>query len=130
MGLFDVLETAMPFNPERKQLENIIWNIIKSQDFKTELSNYIRIEIEANKHKYSTANNSNTLSYDMLTRGNVNMQAKMAANGYDVYGRTILQSNTPTGNNKSILNTMKNRINYGRNPATHDYGNKGSRRIV
>lgn len=130
MGLFDSLETYSPYNQQTKALENFIWKIIKSEAFKADLSTYIRMEIEASKAKYSAGNNPNTLSYDMLTRGNVNMQARMAANGYDVYGRTILQSNTNTGSNKNIYSTMKNRINYGRNPAINDYGNKGKRNII
>jgi hypothetical protein len=119
----------MPFDAQRQALENAIWSIIKSDGFKAELSNYIRLEIEASKAKYSTENNKNSLSYEMLTRGNVNMQAKMAANGYDVYGKTIIQSNSNNGSNKNIYQKMKNKINYGSNPTT-SYENRGSRSIM
>lgn len=119
----------MPFDTQRQALENAIWSVIKSDGFKSELSNYIRLEIEASKAKYSTDNNKNTLSYDMLTRGNVNMQAKMAANGYDVYGKTIIQSNSSNGSNKNIYMKMKNKINYGSAPAS-GYENRGSRSIM
>ena len=129
MGLFDAIETYSPYSQQRRAIENLIWQVIKSENFKSDLSTYIRMEIEASKTKYSAANNPNTLSYDMLTRGNVNMQAKMAASGYDVYGRTIMQSNTNTGSNKNIYSKMKNRINYGRNPVKNDYGNRGQRNI-
>lgn len=116
----------MPFDLQRKEMENLIWDIIKSPDFKNQLSNYIRMEIEASKNKYSKSNSGNTLSYDMLTRGNVDMQAKMAASGYDVYGRTLIPSNNSLGSNKNIYQNMKNKINYGRSPSI-GYENKGQR---
>ncbi len=108
----------IPFDSQRKAMEQIIWDIIKSPDFKNQLSNYIRMEIEASKNKYSKSNSENTLSYDMLTRGNVDMQAKMAASGYDVYGRTLIPSNNSLGSNKNIYQNMKNKINYGRSPSS------------
>lgn len=116
----------MPFDLQRKEMENLIWNIIKSPDFKNQLSTYIRMEIEASKNKYSKDNAGNTLSYDMLTRSNVDMQAKMAASGYDVYGRTLIPSNNSLGSNKNIYQNMKNKINYGRSPSS-GYENKGQR---
>lgn len=116
----------MSFDSQRKEMENLIWNIIKSPDFKNQLSTYIRMEIEASKNKYSKDNVGNTLSYDMLTRGNVDMQAKMAASGYDVYGRTLIPSNNSLGSNKNIYQNMKNKINYGRSPSI-GYENKGQR---
>lgn len=116
----------MPFDSQRKEMENLIWNIIKSPDFKNQLSTYIRMEIEASKNKYSKDNAGNTLSYDMLTRGNVDMQAKMAASGYDVYGRTLIPSNNSLGSNKNIYQNMKNKIQYGRSPSI-GYENKGQR---
>ena len=112
-----------PFDGQRKALEDLIWNIIKSPDFKNQLSNYIRMEIEASKTKYSKEG-MNTLSYEMLTRGNVDMQAKMAASGYDVYGRTIIPSNNSLGSNKNVYQKMKNKINYGSSPSK-GYENKG-----
>lgn len=116
----------MPFDSQKKEMENLIWSIIKSPDFKNQLSTYIRMEIEASKNKYSKDNAGNTLSYDMLTRGNVDMQAKMAASGYDVYGRTLIPSNNSLGSNKNIYQNMKNKINYGRSPSM-GYENKGQR---
>jgi hypothetical protein len=115
-----------PFDGQRKALEGLIWDIIKSPDFKKQLSNYIRMEIEASKTKYSKENAGNTLSYDMLTRSNVDMQAKMAASGYDVYGRTLIPSNNSLGSNKNIYQNMKNKINYGRSPSM-GYENRGQR---
>ena len=82
------------------------------------------MEIEASKTKYSKDNFGGTLSYDMLTRGNVDMQAKLAASGYDVYGRTLIPSNNSLGSNANIYKKMKNKINYGPSPA-RGYENRG-----
>lgn len=114
------------FDGQRKALENLIWDIIRGPEFKNQLSNYIRMEVEASKTKYSKDNAGNTLSYDMLTRGNVDMQAKMAASGYDVYGKTLIPSNSSLGSNKNIYKNMKNKINYGSSPSK-GYENKGQR---
>lgn len=113
-----------PYDAQKKQLEELIWSVIKSPDFKAQLSNYIRMEVEASKTKYSKENFGGTLSYEMLTRGNVDMQAKMAASGYDVYGRTLIPSNNSYGSNKNIYQNMKNKINYGRSPSK-EYENRG-----
>lgn len=118
-----------PFDSERKAIEQLIWEVIKSPDFKNQLSNHIRIEVEASKHKYSKESAGNTLSYEMLTRGNVDMQAKMAASGYDVYGKTLIPSNNSLGTNKNIYQKMKNKINYGPSPAK-GYENRGDRSFV
>lgn len=114
------------FDRQRKVIEKIVWNVLKSENFKNELSNYIRLENEA----YRTNSSQTTLSYSMLTRGNVNMQSKMAASGYEVYGRTVLKSNKDDYDNKSIYKRMRSRINYGKNTAVHDYGNKGQRSVI
>lgn len=127
-NFFDSLNSVMPLNQQKEFIKNCIREFIKSTEGKAELGTYIRMEIEASKKKFSTANNPNTLSYDMLTRGNVNMQHKMASNGYDVYGKTILSSNSDT-RNTNVYNKMKNRINYGRNPAVNDYANRGSFKV-
>lgn len=119
----------MPFDPQRQLIQKMIMEAIKSDGFKAELSNYIRLEVEASKTRYASENNKNSMSYEMLTRGNVNMQARMAANGYDVYGRTIISSNSSNGSNKNVYQKMKNKINYGANP-TDSYTNRGSYSIV
>lgn len=115
-----------PFEAQKETLKKIILEIIKEPDFKNQLSTYIRMEIEASKTKYSKDNSGNTLSYDMLTRGSVDMQAKMAASGYDVYGRTLIPSNSSFGSNKNIYQKMKNKITYGRSPSK-GYENNGKR---
>ena len=116
----------LPFSPETKTIETLIWSVIKSQDFKNEMSNYIRMEVEASKTKYTKENHVGTLSYSMLTRGSVDMQAKMAASGYDVYGKTLIPSNKSLGSNDNIYKKMKNKINYGSSPS-RGYENRGQR---
>lgn len=115
-----------PFDYQRKAIETMVLEVMKSSDFKTQLSNYIRLEIESSKTKYSRENNSNTLSYEMLTRGNVDMQAKLAASGYDVYGKTLIPSNNSVGSNQNVYKKMKNKINYGSSPS-NGYINRGQR---
>lgn len=115
-----------PFDSQKKIIETMIMDFMKSQEFKAEMSKQVRMEIEASKAKYSRENNSNTLSYEMLTRGNVNMQAKLAANGYDVYGKTLIPSNDAVGSSKNVYNKMKNKINYGSSPSK-GYTNTGQR---
>ena len=113
----------LPFSPETKAIETLIWSVIKSQDFKNEMSNYIRMEVEASKTKYTKENHVGTLSYSMLTRGSVDMQAKMAASGYDVYGKTLIPSNKPITND-NVYKNMKNKINYGRS-SSKPHENRG-----
>lgn len=112
-----------PFQTQRDQLQELIHQIIQDPSFKNQISAYIRMEIEASKSKHSKENYGGTLSYDMLTRGSVDMQAKMAANGYDVYGKTLIPSNKPMTNN-NVYKNMKNKINYGRS-SSKPYENRG-----
>lgn len=112
-----------PFQTQRDQLHQLIQQIIQDPSFKNQMSAYIRMEIEASKSKHSKENYGGTLSYDMLTRGNVDMQAKMAASGYDVYGRTLIPSNKPM-TNTNVYKNMKNKINYGRS-SSKPYENRG-----
>lgn len=87
---------------------------------KTELSKQIRVEMDNEHTKYR----GSMPSYDSLTSGSVNMQARMAASGYDVYGRTVLNSNYNASNN-NIYKKMKNKIKYGSVPKD-GYRNRGS----
>lgn len=80
--------------------------------------------IDSNRSKYQGP----MQSYAELTSGNVNLQAKMAASGYDVYGRTILSGHENTSNN-NIHKKMKNRIQYGSRPRD-GYRNRGDREQV
>ena len=52
-------------------------------------------------------------TYNSLTSGNVNLQARMAASGYSVYGETTIDGNKPL-TNKNTYQKMKNKIKFGR----------------
>lgn len=88
--------------------------ILQNDEVKSEISKQVRIEIDNQRGKSSSFGGT-LQSYDSLTSGNVNMQAKMAASGYDVYGRTILKSNFNASNNNTYKK-MKNKIKYGKSP--------------
>lgn len=102
--------------------DQIVQLIIKAMDderVKNELSKRIRIELDTQRAKYK----GSVQSYESLTSGNVNMQAKMAASGYDVYGKTIIAGNSKADNNNTYKR-MKNKIKYGRSPE-NGYQNRG-----
>ena len=98
---------------------NLILTALNNNEIKAELSRQIRIEMDNEKKKY----NGTVQSYSSLTSGNVNMQAKMAASGYDVYGNTIIRGNYSASNNNTYKK-MKNKIRYGRAPQ-EGYRNRG-----
>ena len=95
-----------------QEIVNLILAAFENDQVKAELSKKIRIEIDNQRTKY---NGSAPQSYESLTSGNVNMQARMAASGYDVYGRTYLTSNNNSSNN-NVYKKMKNKIKYGKAP--------------
>lgn len=110
-----------------QDLVNMFMAALNNTEVKNELSKRIRIEIDNQRTK--TANYNGTVqSYESLTSGNVNMQAKMAASGYDVYGRTIIGSNT-NATNQNVYKKLKNQIHYGRSPQ-EGYRNRGSFRVI
>lgn len=92
---------------------------LNNNEIKAELAKYIRIEMDSERNKY----NGSVQSYDSLTSGSVNMQAKMAASGYDIYGKTILNGNKSMNNNNTYRK-MKNKIKYSKNPQD-GYQNRG-----
>lgn len=97
--------------------------ILNDTEVKSELSKQIRVELDNQRTKYK----GQVQSYEALTSGNVNMQSRMAASGYDVYGRTLISGNNDASNN-STYRRMKNKIKYGRAPQ-QGYYNRGSRTI-
>lgn len=111
-----------------QEVIKIIVAALNNDEVKAELSKRIRIEIDNERIKRSNYN-GNVQSYESLTDGNVNMQAKMAASGYDVYGRTIIQSNNHNATNHNVYKKMKNQIRYGRAPQ-EGYRNRGGFSIV
>ena len=102
-----------------QELKNLILACLDDREIKAEIARQVRVEIDSERKKY----NSTVQSYDSLTSGNVNMQAKMAASGYDVYGRTIISGNY-NANNNNTYKKMKNKIKYGRSPE-NGYQNRG-----
>ena len=102
-----------------QELKNLILACLDDREIKAEIARQVRIEIDNERSKYR----GNVQSYESLTSGNVNMQAKMAASGYDVYGRTIISGNS-NANNNNTYKKMKNKIKYGRSPE-NGYQNHG-----
>ena len=102
-----------------QELKNLILACLDDREIKAEIAKQVRIEVDNQRKKY----NGTVQSYDSLTLGNVNMQAKMAASGYDVYGKTIISGNS-NANNNNTYKRMKNKIKYGRSPE-NGYQNRG-----
>lgn len=95
-----------------------------NNEIKAEISRQVRIEMDSQRNKYS----GSVQSYDSLTSGNVNMQARMAASGYDVYGNTIIRGNKNVSNSYTYKK-MKNKIKYGKSPH-HGYENRGGYNMI
>lgn len=105
------------------EIANLIIAAFNNEKVKAELSKRIRVELDTQRNKY----NGSVQSYESLTSGSVNMQTRMAASGYDVYGRTILSGNN-NATNSNVHKKMKNRIKYGRAPQ-NGYQNRGNYNI-
>lgn len=106
-----------------REVSQFIIQAINDTDVKAELHKQIRIEMDNERIK-NGAYKGTMQSYDSLTSGNVNMQARMAASGYDIYGRTIIGSNY-NASNQNTYKKMKNKIKYGKSPE-NGYMNRGS----
>lgn len=102
-----------------QEVINLIIAALGNNEVKAEISRQVRIEMDNQRNKY----NGTVQSYESLTSGNVNMQARMAASGYDVYGRTIIEGNRNASNN-NVYKRMKNKIKYGRSPQD-GFNNRG-----
>lgn len=110
-----------------QEIVNMFMAALNNTEIKNELSKRIRIELDNQRIK-SANYNGTVQSYESLTSGNVNMQAKMAASGYDVYGRTIITSNA-NATNQNVYKKIKNQIHYGRAPQ-EGYRNRGSFSVI
>lgn len=110
-----------------RDISQFIIQAINDTDVKAELHKQIRIEMDNVRIK-NGAYKGSMQSYDSLTSGNVNMQARMAASGYDIYGRTIIGSNY-SATNQNTYKKMKNKIKYGRSPE-NGYINRGSSTVI
>ena len=113
-----------PGQAVNEEVIQLILAALDNEKVKAELSKRIRVEMDNERTKYR----GTVQSYDSLTSGNVNMQARMAASGYDVYGRTIIQGNT-NASNQNVYKKMKNQIKYGKNPSEGSR-NRGSFNLV
>lgn len=103
-----------------QEIVNLILAALNNNEIKAEISRQIRVEMDNQRTKYE----GTVQSYESLTSGNVNMQARMAASGYDVYGNTIIKGNkNPTNNN--TYKKIKNKIKYGKAPQ-QGYTNRGN----
>ena len=109
-----------------RDLARFIILLINDKDVSAELTRKIRTEVESINRTNNLAKNHYNgpmLTYEALTSGNVNMQARMAASGYDVYGHTYLKENK-NASNQNTYKKMKNKIKYGRSPQK-GYINRG-----
>lgn len=95
---FDALST--------KVLEYVI-KCFDNEKFQTELSRRIRLESETQRNRTG----GQYLNYDSLTQGNVNLQARMAASGYQTYGNVVMKSNNPK-NLDNVYKNMKNKLHF------------------
>lgn len=102
-----------------KELVKLVLACLDDSEIKAEIARQVRIEVDNERKKYK----GSVQSYESLTSGNVNMQAKMAASGYDVYGKTIISGNS-NANNNNTYKRMKNKIKYGKSPE-NGYQNRG-----
>ena len=102
-----------------KELVKLVLACLDDSEIKAEIARQVRIEVDNERKKYK----GSVQSYESLTSGNVNMQAKMAASGYNVYGRTIISGNSNASNNNTYKR-MKNKIKYGKSPE-NGYQNRG-----
>ena len=109
-----------PSQAVNQEIVNLILAALNNNEIKAEISRQVRIEMDNQRTKY----NGTVQSYESLTAGNVNMQARMAASGYDVQGRTIIGGNRNVSNNNTYKK-MKNKIKYGKAPQ-EGYRNRGS----
>lgn len=112
-----------------KEIIELFITALKNEEIKAELHKQIKIEVDSQRDRNSARFGGSTIqSYESLTSGNVNMQARMAVSGYDIYGNTIINSNRNLGNS-NIYKKMKNRIKYGRSPQ-NGYINRGDMNIL
>lgn len=114
----------MPGQVLPEALKEAILAALSDSKIKAELAKQIRAEIDARQPGHSVGGQT----YHSLTAGDVNMQVRMAASGYDVFGRTVMTHKSEF-NNKNSYKKMKNQIKYGKSPQKQ-FRNRGSRDIV
>lgn len=103
-----------------------ILSAFQNREIKAELAKQIRVQIDAKDNRYYGAK----MNYDYLTMGTVDMQNRLAASGYDTYGKTIMSSASErTARNDNLYRNLKNKIRYRSVPDT-GYRDRGSYTIV
>ena len=105
------------------EIKELVLRALNDSEVKAELSKQIRTEMDSRPVNYT----GHRPTYESLTSGDVNMQLRMAASGYDVYGRTVLSGNS-SFTNKNAYKKMKNEIKYGTSPQKQ-FRNRGSKNI-
>ena len=118
----DLIITALNDEEVKRELSKRFDENMQEERNKNNMNHNARIDSSRSKYRGPIQ------SYEDLTSGNVNLQAKMAASGYDVYGRTILTGHENTSHN-NLYRRMKNKIQYGKNPRD-GYRNRGDGSIV
>ena len=102
---------------------NMFLSAFQNNYVKAELAKQVRMQIDQRASQY----NGKVQSYDALIAGDVNMQNRLAASGYDVYGRTVIASKKTVYDNNNIYKKIKNKLRYrtGNAPDT-GYQNRGN----
>lgn len=113
----DLFITALNDEEVKKEFAKRFDENMQDERNKNRTEHTARIDSSRSKYRGPTQ------SYAELTSGNVNLQARMAASGYDVYGRTILNGHENTSHD-NLYRKMKNKIRYGRHPED-GYRNRG-----
>ena len=114
----------IPGQPVNQEIISLIVAALNDTQVKAELSKQIRSEMDNESVQYK----GKRQSYESLTSGDVNMQVRKAASGYDTYGRVAITGNNEFNKNNTYKN-MKNKIRYGKTPE-EGYRNRGGISIV
>lgn len=103
-------------------LIEIFLTALNDDKIKAEVHKAVRTEMD-NERMKNLNGGQKMQSYASLTSGDVNMQQRMAASGYDIYGRTLITGNY-NATNQNVYKKMKNKIKFGRAPQS-GFGNRG-----
>ncbi len=112
-----------------KEIIKFFLAVLQTDEVKAEVARQARVEYDNQKRKNFQSNiRTGPQTYESLVSGDVNMQMRMAASGYDVYGRTYMSGNGVFTNNNAYLK-LKNSIKYGKAPQ-RARKNHGEHRII
>lgn len=88
---------------------NMFLSAFQNMHVKAEFAKQVRMQIDQRSNQYG----GKVQSYDALIAGDVNMQNRLAASGYDIYGRTVIASNRTVFNNNNIYKRIKTSCGTG-----------------